>query len=93
MLMIIILDHDINQTMKIIKNCEDIRINTHILKNWFERSTDFNYIEECIKNKIPLVIVKTIGNCFKLIHRNGKKLRHDLYIIIEINDNNVIEKK
>jgi len=30
-------------------------------------------------------------NRFKLIYHHNKKLRHDLYIIIEINDNNDIE--
>ena len=83
----IIFDYDIDQAREIIKNCGNIRINDHYLDNWLERGSELSYIEECIKNKVPLAIVKTMENRFKLIYHHNKKLKNDLYIIIQINDN------
>ncbi|MEA4956131.1 hypothetical protein SDC9_03512 [bioreactor metagenome] len=86
-----IFDYDLEQALDIIKNCGDIRIIDHVLNNWFHRSIDFNYIEKCICNKIPLGITKTRENRFKLIYPDKNKTMHDLYIIIEITDNREIE--
>lgn len=61
------------------------------MENWFSRDTDFNYIEDCIHFKVPLGIVKTSENRFKLIYPHNKKTKHDLYIIIEISDNRDVE--
>ena len=86
-----IFDYDTDQAREILKNCEDIRIIDHVLENWFERGTDFNYIVECIKLKVPLAIIKTMENRFKLIYPHNKKTKHDLYIIIQITDNKDVE--
>jgi hypothetical protein len=87
----IIFDYNIDQAREILKTCGDIRIIDHVLDNWFSRDTDFNYIEECIKEKIPLAIIKTRENRFKLIYPHNIKTKNDLYIIIEITDNEEIE--
>ena len=54
-----IFDYDLEQALEIIKSCGDIRIIDHVLDNWFHRDIDFNYVEECIHNKVPLGINKT----------------------------------
>jgi hypothetical protein len=86
-----IFDYDTDQARKIMKTCGDIRINKHVLDNWFDRGIDFSYIKECIKVKIPLANIKTRENRFKLIYPHQTKTKHDLYIIIEISDNKEVE--
>ena len=66
-------------------------MNKHVLKNWFKRNIDFNYIEECLCNKIPLSISKTMENRFKLIYPHPTNNNEDLYIIIQISDYHEIE--
>lgn len=53
-----IFDYNTDQARKILKDCEDVRISEHVLDNWFKRHINFNYIEECIKYKVPLGITK-----------------------------------
>ena len=86
-----IFDYNLEQALEIIKSCGDIRIIDHVLDNWFHRDIDFNYVEECIHNKVPLGINKTRENRFKLIYHDKIKTKHDLYIIVEISDNREIE--
>jgi len=88
---VIIFDYDIDQAREIIQSCRDIRISPHVLEKWLERGIDFNYIKECLNNKVPLGNNKTMENRFKLIYPHKTKTSEDLYIIIEINDYKNIE--
>jgi len=88
---ITIFDYDTDQAREIIKTCENIRISPHVLENWLNRGIDFNYIEDCLNNKVPLGNNKTWENRFKLIYPHKTKPNEDLYIIIAINDYKEVE--
>lgn len=89
--MFIIFDYDLEQAWEILKKSKDINISPHVLDNWLGRGIDFNYLRKCIIDKIPLSISKTMYNRFKLIYPHETKTSEDLYIIIEITDNQDIE--
>ena len=81
-------DYNIEDAQRILKSFDDsdLRLDNHILDNWFDRQLNFDYILNCLKNKKILSISKTSENRFKLIYPHEKLKTKDLYIIIEIDD-------
>ena len=81
-------DYSIDDAQRILKSFDnaDLRLDDHILDNWFEREINFDYIFDCLKDKMLLGISKTSENRFKLIYPHEKLKTKDLYIIIEIDD-------
>lgn len=81
-------DYSIEDAQKILKSFDssNLRLDSHVLDNWFERDINFDYLFECLKNKIPLSISKTMENRFKLIYPHESIKTKDLYIIIEIDE-------
>ena len=55
-------------------------------ERWLERDFKINYTVDCLVNNIPLSISKTNYNRFKLIYPHETKPTMDLYVIIEISD-------
>ncbi|MDR2830669.1 MAG: hypothetical protein LBB45_06520 [Methanobrevibacter sp.] len=51
---------------------------------------NIKYVEESVLNKNPLGLIKTRENRFKAIYPHETKSSEDLYIIIEITDNEEI---
>lgn len=82
------LDYNIEDSQRILKSFDytNLRLENHVLDNWFERKINFNYIYECLSSKIPLSISKTCENRFKLIYPPEKIKTKDFYIIIEIDE-------
>lgn len=81
-------DYNIEDALRILKSFDsvDLRLDNHILDNWFEREINLDYILDCLKDKMILSISKTSENRFKLIYPDEKLKTKDLYIIIEIDD-------
>ena len=81
-------DYNIEGARRILKSFDsvDLRLDNHILDNWFEREINLDYILVCLKDKMILSISKTSENRFKLIYPHEKLKTKDLYIIIEIDD-------
>lgn len=81
-------DYNIEDAQRILKSFDsaDLRLENHVLDNWFERDIDFNYILDCLTDKILLSISKTSENRFKLIYPYENSKTMDLYIVIEIDD-------
>ena len=81
-------DYSVDDAQRILKSCDDadLRLDNHILDNWFGREINFDYIFDCLKYKMLLSISKTSENRFKLIYPHEKLKTKDLYIIIEIDD-------
>ncbi|MBQ6098519.1 MAG: hypothetical protein IJL02_01480 [Methanobrevibacter sp.] len=81
-------DYTIEDAQRILKSFDssELRLDSHVLENWFERDVDFDYIFECLSDKMLLGISKTMENRFKLIYPHKKLKTKDFYIIIEIDD-------
>ncbi len=81
-------DYSIEDAQKILKSFDsaDLRLDCHVLDNWFERDINLDYLFECLKNKTLLSISKTMENRFKLIYPHESIKSKDLYIIIEIDE-------
>lgn len=82
------MDYNIEDVQRILKsqNLQSIKNTPHVLDNWFERGYDFNYVNNCLLNEMPLGINKTKENRFKLIYPHEKSVSKDLYVVIEIDD-------
>ena len=85
-------DYNINDLIKILKchNPNEIYLSPHVLENCFERDYSLNYVHSCLLEKIPLSIRKTSENRFLLIYPHETIKFQDLYIVIEINDDEKI---
>ena len=48
------LDYTIEDAQRILKsfNSSELRLDSHVLDNWFERDINFDYIFECLNDKI-----------------------------------------
>ena len=82
-------DYDIDEARDILKSQDPInlKIIPHVEERWLERDFEINYTVDCLLNKVPLSISKTYYNRFKLIYPHETKSTMDLYVIIEISDN------
>ena len=82
-------DYDIDESRDILKsqNPVNLKIIPHVEERWLERDFEINYTVDCLLNKVPLSISKTYYNRFKLIYPHETKSTMDLYVIIEISDN------
>ena len=69
------------------QNPVNLKIIPHVEERWLERDFEINYTVDCLLNKVPLSISKTYYNRFKLIYPHETKSTMDLYVIIEISDN------
>lgn len=81
-------DYNIEDAQRILKSFDsaDLRLDDHVLVNWFERDVSFDYIFNFLRYQIPLGISKTMENRFKLIYPHEKITSKDFYIKIEIDD-------
>ena len=81
-------DYNIDKAREILKsqNPSNLKIIPHVEERWLERDFEINYTVNCLLNTIPLSISKTYYNRFKLIYPHETKLTMDLYVIIEISD-------
>ena len=81
-------DYNIDKAREILKsqNPSNLKIIPHVEERWLERDFEINYTVNCLLNTIPLSISKTYYNRFKLIYPHETKLTMDLYVIIEIGD-------
>ena len=81
-------DYNIEDAQRIIKSFDsaDLRLDNHVLDNWFDREINFDYLFECLKNKMLVGISKTRENRFKLIYPHDRIKTKDLYIVVEIDD-------
>ena len=79
-------DYNIEDAQRILKSFDsaDLRLDDHVLVNWFERDVSFDYIFNCLRCKIPLSISKTMENRFKLVYPHEKIKSKDFYIVIEL---------
>lgn len=86
--MIFVRDYNIDETREILKSQDpdNLKIISHVEERWLERDFKINYTVDCLINKIPLSISKTYYNRFKLIYPHETKPTMDLYVIIEISD-------
>lgn len=82
-------DYDIDEARDILKsqNPVNLKIIPHVEERWLERDFEINYTVDCLLNGVPLSISKTYYNRFKLIYPHETKSTMDLYVIIEISDN------
>lgn len=82
-------DYDIDEARDILKsqNPVNLKIIPHVEERWLERDFEINYTVNCLLNTVPLSISKTYYNRFKLIYPHETKSTMDLYVIIEISDN------
>ena len=82
-------DYDIDEARDILKSQDpvNLKIIPHVEERWLERDFEINYTVDCLLNKVPLSISKTYYNRFKLIYPHETKSTMDLYVIIEISDN------
>lgn len=67
-------DYNIEDAQWILKSFDytNLRLENHVLDNWFERDVNFNYIYDCLSSKMLLSISKTTENRFKLIYPHEK---------------------
>ena len=81
-------DYNIDKAREILKsqNPSNLKIIPHVEERWLERDFEINYTVNCLLNTIPLSISKTYYNRFKLIYPHETKSTMDLYVIIEISD-------
>lgn len=81
-------NYNIKEAQRILESqdSQSITLVNHVLDNWFERDYNLNYVIDCLINGIPLGIIKTRENRFKLIYPHDKISTRDLYIIIEIDE-------
>ena len=81
-------DYNIDKAREILKsqNPSNLKIIPHVEERWLERDFEINYTVNCLLNTIPLSISKTYYNRFKLIYPHETKPTMDLYVIIEIGD-------
>lgn len=81
-------DYTIEDAQRILKSFDgaDLRLDNHVLDNWFERNVNFNYIFDCLTDKMLLSISKTTENRFKLIYSHEYIKSKDFYIVIEIDE-------
>ena len=86
--MIFVRDYNIDEAREILKSQDpnNLKIIPHVEERWLERDFKINYTVDCLINKIPLSISKTNYNRFKLIYPHETKPTMDLYVIIEISD-------
>ena len=86
--MIFVRDYNIDEAREILKSQDSnsLKIIPHVEKRWLERDFKINYTVDCLINNIPLSISKTYHNRFKLIYPHETKPTMDLYVIIEISD-------
>ena len=86
--MIFVRDYNIDEAREILKSQDpdNLKIILHVEERWLERDFKINYTVDCLINKIPLSISKTYYNRFKLIYPHETKPTMDLYVIIEISD-------
>ncbi|MBQ2665769.1 hypothetical protein [Methanobrevibacter sp.] len=86
--MIFVRDYNIDEAREILKSQDpnNLKIIPHVEERWLERDFKINYTVDCLINKIPLSISKTYYNRFKLIYPHETKPTMDLYVIIEISD-------
>lgn len=86
-------DYNIEDAQRILKSFDyaNLRLENHVLDNWFERDVNFNYIYDCLSSKMLLSISKTNENRFKLIYPHEIIKTKDFYIIIEIDDFEMIK--
>ena len=63
-------DYNIEDAQRILKSFDsaDLRLDNHVLDNWFDRRINFDYLFDCLKDKMLLSISKTRENRFKLIY-------------------------
>ncbi len=82
-------DYDIDEARDILKSQDpvNLKIIPHVEERWLERDFEINYTVDCLLNTVPLSISKTFYNRFKLIYPHETKSTMDLYVIIEISDN------
>ena len=82
-------DYNIDEAREILKsqNPNNLKIIPHVEERWLERDFEINYTVDCLLNTVPLSITKTYYNRFKLIYPHETKSTMDLYVIIEISDN------
>lgn len=82
-------DYDIDEDRDILKSQDpvNLKIIPHVEERWLERDFEINYTVDCLLNTVPLSISKTFYNRFKLIYPHETKSTMDLYVIIEISDN------
>ena len=87
--MIFVRDYNIDEAREILKSqdLDNLKIIPQVEERWLERDFKINYTVDCLINKIPLSISKTYNNRFKLIYPHETKPTMDLYVIIEISDN------
>ena len=87
--MIFVRDYNIDESREILKSQDlnNLKIIPYVEQRWLERDFKINYTVDCLVNKIPLSISKTYYNRFKLIYPHETKPTMDLYVIIEISDN------
>ena len=85
-------DNNIEDAQRILKSFDYsyLRFEDHVLDNWFKRDLNFNYIFDCLSSKMLLSISKTRENRFKLIYPHEKIKTKDFYIIIEIDESEII---
>ena len=81
-------DYNIDEAWEILKSQSpnNLKIIPHVEERWLERDFEINYTVDCLLNTIPLAISKTFHNRFKLIYPHETKPTMDLYVIIEISD-------
>ena len=81
-------DYNIDEAREILKsqNPNHLKIIPHVEERWLERDFEINYTVDCLLNTIPLAISKTYYNRFILIYPHETKPTMDLYVIIEISD-------
>ena len=86
--MIFVRDYNIDEAREILKSQDpdNLKIIPHVEERWLERDFEINYTVDCLLNKVPLSISKTYYNRFKLIYPHETKSTMDLYVIIEISD-------
>lgn len=53
-------DYNIEDAQRILKSFDytNLRLENHVLDNWFERDVNFNYIYDCLSSKMLLTFPK-----------------------------------
>lgn len=76
-------DYNIEDAQRILKTCNPNEINmvNHVLDKWFNKGYNFAYIFDCLLNKIPLAIIKTKENRFKIIYPH-ETINHRIYTVL-----------
>ncbi len=85
-------DYTISDVLEILKShtINNLKIIPHLEQRWLERDFEINYLVKCLFSQIPLSISKTYYNRFKLIYPHETKESMDLYVIIEISDDEYV---